>query len=259
MVFVQNMCVSSFVALSSHYQKSKSYDVPAGHVHTLTFRTSGCKVIHVAGQPKPLVSSPGSITFIPTETPYAVDAHDGGHMYSVHFRLARECSAQPFVLLPRSGEEFANKFRLLCENYRVDCGGDYRCLSMLYDIFARLEQECGEAEQRSVPKRIRDVMDYVNRHYDDPDLSVNALAERAGISEVYLRREFRQAVGVSPGEYIRRVRMENAKALLGTALYSITDVAIRCGFDSISYFSCQFRRMYGVPPSVYRNSSEKNH
>ena len=257
MLFSPDMRVVGCVALDLVYRKSKSYSVPAGHVHTLTFRTAGCKVLHMHGQDKALVSQPGSITFIPSQSPYSVDAHEEGRIYALHFSLAEECPTQPFVLLPRSPIEFENRFRLLCEIYRTDSGADYRCLSMVYDIFSRITQECSERERHAVPKRIRDVMEYVNRHFDDPSLAVSDLAARADISEVYLRREFRQYVGVAPGEYIRRVRMENARALLDTALYSITEIATRCGFDSISYFSCQFSRMYGMPPSVYRNTAER--
>ncbi|MBE6560897.1 MAG: helix-turn-helix transcriptional regulator [Ruminococcaceae bacterium] len=257
MHFAENICVLSCVALSTHYRESKSYSVPAGHVHTLTFRTEGTKIIHIQGYPKPFVSPPGSITFIPKEMPYSVEAHSGGHMYAVHLFLARDCAADPFVFLPQSPIVHENGFRRLCECCRGRNGSDYRCLAVLYDLFAQIEHECSAPERHAVPKRIRDVMTYVNRNFDNPSLSVSELAERAGISEVYLRREFRMYADMTPHEYIRKVRLENAQALLSTALYSISEVATRCGFDSISYFSDQFRRIYGISPSVFRNSSRE--
>ena len=48
------------------------------------------------------------------------------------------------------------------------------------------------------------------------------------------------------------MRLENAKALLRTGYYSVTETATRCGFDSVSYFSYTFRRETGVTPSAYR-------
>ena len=92
----------------------------------------------------------------------------------------------------------------------------------------------------------------IDRRFDDPELSVAALAAQTGWSEVYFRRAFRAAFGTSPLAYIRRVRLENAKALLRTGYYSITETATRCGFDSVSYFSYTFRRETGVTPSAYR-------
>ena len=79
-----------------------------------------------------------------------------------------------------------------------------------------------------------------------------AMAAQTGWSEVYFRRAFRAAFGTSPLAYIRRVRLENAKALLRTGYYSVTETATRCGFDSVSYFSYTFRRETGVTPSAYR-------
>jgi two-component system response regulator YesN len=47
------------------------------------------------------------------------------------------------------------------------------------------------------------------------------------------------------------VRIENAKAYLRTGLFSVTEVATKCGFDSISYFSCEFHRIVGMTPREY--------
>ena len=80
-------------------------------------------------------------------------------------------------------------------------------------------------------------------------LSVSYLARKAGVSEVYFRREFGKCTGLSPIKYIKKVRLENTRALLSTAVYSVGEVATRCGFDSISYFSEEYKRAYGVSPS----------
>ena len=128
---------------------------------------------------------------------------------------------------------------------------DYHCLSLLYEIFALLRHEALRSTQQTVPRRLRTVLDRINSEFADPELSVEVLAREASISKVYFRQEFKQYAGIAPREYIRRVRLENAQALLGTAVYPVSEVAIRCGFNSISYFSSQFKRMYGVSPSEY--------
>jgi AraC family transcriptional regulator len=74
-----------------------------------------------------------------------------------------------------------------------------------------------------------------------------------GISEVYFRREFKKFYGAAPLAYIKNRRIDMAKMLLDTGLYSVTDVALRCGFESPGYFSTEFRRMEGKSPKEYGN------
>lgn len=70
-------------------------------------------------------------------------------------------------------------------------------------------------------------------------------------SEVQFRADFRRAYGTSPVAYIKERRIAIAKTLLESNLYSVAEVAIRAGFDSISYFSSEFRRVTGFSPREY--------
>ena len=253
MYLEENMVITKLVASNGDYQKSKAIRVAAGHVHTLTFRTAGEKEILPDGSSRVLVSGAESITYIPKGVGYSVAEHGEGNMYAVHFFLSQEPeNAEAMVIRPASPVEMENLFRNLCEVYRAENGSNYRCFSLLYEILAKLQEEQRRNEAHAIPKRIRRALEEINRHYDDPELSVENLARQAGVSAVYFRREFASCIGMSPIEYLTKVRMENAKALLGTALYSVTEVAIRCGFESISYFSQCFKKQFGVSPSQLR-------
>ncbi len=248
-MLADGMIVKSLIANKQSFGNSKSVRVPAAHSHTLTFRTSGSKIILPDGQVKPLVSSPGTITYIPRGTAYDENSEVGGTMYSVHFELVEECEAKPFVFLPKAPIGYENLFSDICENFRIGNSRSYKCLSFFYALVDAVRRESGASERHAVPKRIRDAIDEINRCYNDPMLSVSYLARKAGVSEVYFRREFGKCTGLSPIKYIKKVRLENARALLSTAVYSVGEVATRCGFDSISYFSEEYKRAYGVSPS----------
>ena len=146
-----------------------------------------------------------------------------------------------------------NLFAGLFSRYRVGMEHDLTCLSMFYEILAETVRALpASGETGSDSPRLRAVRAQIDRHFDDPGMTVTALAAHAGWSEAYFRRAFRKAFGVPPLEYIRQVRLENAKALLRTGYYSVTETAMRCGFDSVSYFSYTFRKTVGVTPSAYR-------
>ncbi len=257
MHFPDNMIVTSFYAFSHDYEKTQPIHVGKGHVHTLTFRTSGTKVITPNGtdNARTLVSEKGSITYLPKGVSYDSDTILGGHMYSVHFELDSEkASAEPFVFTPgiaASPITFENLFRTLCDNFRIASPDTYTCLSVLYEIFGLIKRETEAVSKVAVPKRMRLAKEYIDKNFGSPGLAISHLAAASGISEVYFRREFRACFGASPIEYIKSVRLENAKALLGTGLYSVSEVATRCGFDSISYFSSEFGRLCGMTPTEY--------
>ncbi|WP_372516736.1 helix-turn-helix transcriptional regulator [Paenibacillus silviterrae] len=65
----------------------------------------------------------------------------------------------------------------------------------------------------------------------------------------YLGKLFRINTGISFKEYLNQMRINQAEILLSTGGYSVTEVAERCGFHDISYFSNVFKSIKGCPPS----------
>lgn len=78
------------------------------------------------------------------------------------------------------------------------------------------------------------------------------IAEAAHFSAVYFHGLFKKALGISPYEYLTRLRIEEAKRLLFTAQSDMTQIAELCGFSSQSYFNYVFRRETGETPSAFR-------
>jgi AraC-like DNA-binding protein len=78
------------------------------------------------------------------------------------------------------------------------------------------------------------------------------LADHLSISESHLRARFRRETGMSLGHHLRRLRLQKAMGLLLQSNLSITQVAERCGFDSIFTFSRSFRRFTGMVARDYR-------
>ena len=101
----------------------------------------------------------------------------------------------------------------------------------------------------AIPKRMKEAREYIDYRFGDANLSVAALSDAAGISEVYFRKEFRAHFGMSPMAYIKKTRIDNARLLLRTGYFSVSEVASQCGFESLSYFSHEFHRLTGMTPS----------
>jgi len=98
--------------------------------------------------------------------------------------------------------------------------------------------------------RARDLAD---ARYSEP-LTVDDLADAAGLSRAYFSREFRRAFGESPHAYLLTRRLERAAALLRNTDRSPTAICFDVGLQSVGSFTTSFTRMYCMSPTAYRAS-----
>jgi transcriptional regulator GlxA family with amidase domain len=98
---------------------------------------------------------------------------------------------------------------------------------------------------------IRDVQQWVA---DNPsvDLTVGALARRANLSPRQFARAFTAEVGVTPGKYVDRMRLETARRLLEDTADGVAEIARRCGYGTAEAMRRAFLRTVGVGPAEYR-------
>lgn len=106
------------------------------------------------------------------------------------------------------------------------------------------------ALSKSIARRLRE---YVEDNLHE-DISLDDMAEIAGMSRFHFTRLFKQAFSVTPIAYLNERRMSRACQLLGDARLSIGDIAVLCGFSEPSYFATRFRKAYKLSPRAFRNS-----
>ncbi|MBR1970803.1 MAG: AraC family transcriptional regulator [Clostridia bacterium] len=100
-------------------------------------------------------------------------------------------------------------------------------------------------------KVIYDVSEYISDYFYE-DIKVHDLSLRFSISEGHLSRRFKTVIGMGINEYIRYIRILNASNLLKKEDISITEIAIKCGFNDSNYFSTVFKKATGLTPKHYR-------
>jgi transcriptional regulator GlxA family with amidase domain len=98
---------------------------------------------------------------------------------------------------------------------------------------------------------LRDVQSWVAEH-PDADLTVEALAQRAGLSPRQFARAFTEETGVSPGRYVDKVRLESARRHLEDTDNNISRVARFCGYGTTESMRRAFLRTLGISPAEYR-------
>jgi AraC-like DNA-binding protein len=106
------------------------------------------------------------------------------------------------------------------------------------------------------PERLDDAKRRVDKCIDimraapSAPLGLAALAQEVGVSRFQVVRDFARVLSMTPGDYLRTLRMETAKSLLATAR-TIGDVAAAAGYSDQSHFSRVFRKVYGITPMAY--------
>ena len=104
-------------------------------------------------------------------------------------------------------------------------------------------------------EHFNDAIDYIEKHLTK-EIDVGAMAKMAQMSIYEFRRVFSFAAGISLSEYIRRRRLSAAAQEMKTAA-SVTEVALKYGYDTPSSFSRAFKEFHGISPSQFMQSGEK--
>ncbi|SRR6266404_365607 len=99
--------------------------------------------------------------------------------------------------------------------------------------------------------RIQIVLDFLDANLHRR-IRLNEIAEAATLSPSRLSHVFKDEMGISPGKYLRRIRMQKAGSLLATSRLSVKQIMAMAGYDNKSLFVRQFRKAFDVTPSEYR-------
>ena len=99
--------------------------------------------------------------------------------------------------------------------------------------------------------RLRKIKELVHAKMED-DLSLDDMAQSVGLSTAHFARMFRKSTGETPHQFVLRLRVERAKAMLRVSDARVFDVAMACGFKTPQHFAQVFRDACRVSPTEYR-------
>lgn len=117
-------------------------------------------------------------------------------------------------------------------------------------------------EDAELPESIRDVLSYIKANLNE-DMCLKELAEHALTSKFHFCKTFKKHVGLPPLRYVNFMRIGEAKRLLCKSSLNVSDVAMQVGYNDVSSFCKQFKRLTGMSPthfkSATRESAQNNH
>jgi AraC-like DNA-binding protein len=100
---------------------------------------------------------------------------------------------------------------------------------------------------------IRKAQQYISSHIREK-LSVPLVARQVDVSPSYLTALFHKNLQISPGEYIRRIKLQESKQMIRENDLNFTEIAAALQYSTVHHFSRQFKEKFGITPTEYAKS-----
>lgn len=128
---------------------------------------------------------------------------------------------------------------------------------LLEEVERLKKQERTDGAHSRADLLIQKCVDYLRENYNNPNLSLQFLADHLELSPAYLSTIFSQIEGITFIDYLTNIRMEQAKKLLTETQHKIIDITFEIGYNDPNYFSFTFKKRNGLSPKEYRKQHTK--
>jgi AraC family transcriptional regulator len=128
---------------------------------------------------------------------------------------------------------------------------------LMLEIVAELGRLADRLKQPPKSHWVEEVREILSSRFTDTP-SLAELAESVGVHPVHMAREFRKRFGCATGDFVRRLRIEQACDALTTSDATIAEIALAAGFYDQSHFSNTFKKITGMTPAAWRAASSSS-
>lgn len=226
---------------STRYSARKTYNA-------LIFRKNGtADLIHDRNR---YSLTKNSVTFIPKGYDYTITTNSEEDLIIIHFDAEIKNGKDFFTVNLSRPEKLLSLFEKILETWKQKpVGFVYKLDSIFSSILESLERQSIEKQLSLLELTIQRAVDQMHVQLGDPELTIDKIALHTGYTPSYFRRVFKKYVGMSPVEYLIKIRIEYATSLLESGYYTVDKTAFLCGFISTKYFSTFYKQRTGVSPS----------
>lgn len=206
-----------------------------------------------------LTAKEGDILYLSKDSEYTINLRTDEYKYilcNFEFNCSELRKSGLYISKNKHNTEILFR-KLLHEYEKLTELSISNCMSVLYNIYSSIQYDTSIYMPNSIKSKIIDSKEYIDKNFQDPSLSIAMLAERLNISDVYFRKLFKNQYNILPSQYIKLVRLNNAKKLMTNHFLSLEECAVRSGFSSLQYFCRIFKKSTGTTPSQYRTKNNQ--
>ncbi len=230
--------------------------------HVLIYCVDGAGWLQLGGRTHPV--GRGDVFVCPPGMPHSYGADDRNPWtkYWIHYR-------------GRLAGAWTDQLRLSAESPVLSTGDSPVLASWFQDLFSMLRGGYAQGNLLEAAAQAQRILAFIGRNARMPgspgeggldmerligfllehvngSITLERMAEHAGLSKYHFSRRFRSATGYSPVEYHNRLRMQKACELLAASTSTVAAIGTTLGFSSPYYFSTTFKRIIGQSPQGYR-------
>lgn len=231
----------------------------------IQYTVSGCGAIEVDGIHYSVPAGYAFLIDIPGPSRYYIPK-DSARWEFFFLEFTKECLPMLWKIYRTAGpvirlSESSGLLPKIIDMYRLVTGGQlasyFQNARLSYDFWLSLT-EYAVTQSATFLSKVDYAKRFIDQNYRSPDLSLDQIADYAGLSKYYLCKEFRHKFGISPGKYIRTLRMDKACDLLSTRPdFSLQEIAAQVGYANDNYFGKVFKAEKGVSPDRYRKHQSR--
>ncbi len=179
--------------------------------------------------------------------------HVGRYKLSANFIVPNLTSSIYKIMYSVADKEHVAMLQEECPLQMADLYGnvskirDY-CRNLTVKAATIVSEQCRKSGSRHCNLAI----EYINKEFSDPDISLVSVSRKIAVSPNYLSALVRKEIGSTFIELLTKRRMEEAKELLKYPAFKVKDVALKCGYTDQHYFSYSFKKETGMSPIQYK-------
>lgn len=233
------------------------------HEYTTIFMTlGGCGRDNLIG--REFDCRPSSILVRPAGEAHTHDyGRDGIHGLVIEVKPERLENIRSITgILDRVGsyqDIFLNSLvrRTLLESRIMDSASELAIEGLALELLAHLaRRQAGSSAVTKPPRWLGQAVDFIRVHYAQP-LTLAQIAAQVGVHSTHLTEVFKRHHGCSIGEYLRRLRLDQAAAQVMWSSASLAEISVNAGFYDQSHFTKLFKRYTGLAPGEMRVAMSK--
>ena len=177
---------------------------------------------------------------------------DEGAEYVMRFAINRKENKSIWTRKELEGTPLLSALQSLIEEhenqkYASQVATKLKIMELLVEILRSDSPPVEKAPHTQAAALIYNTMVYVRNHYAE-DMDERELARSLGMSYSYFSRSFRRVTGMTFKQYLNRTRVNQAEKMLCRGTTSVSEVATKCGYNSISYFISVYKNITGKTP-----------
>ncbi len=225
------------------------------HTHDsweLIYCTTGCGTFRFQSPVETIDYVKGDIVIIPPGVSHSNEGKDG--FTNIHLNLAVGAFAarMPFLVQDDAGEHLLHAFTDAFYFYHSSLDRRDLILNGLGNLIANYVTAFQSTE--SFPKVVEAIIQSIVSNFPNVNYELDTFLRSLPFNYDYLRKLFKNEVGITPHAYLEKIRMETAAGFLRSMdsdHSSVAKIAQDCGYEDALYFSRTFKKHFGLSPTAY--------